>query len=167
MHFLWNMTFFNHKSSKRDIKFKRRDCFMNDNPTLHLSLFFLSCVCSDREKQLNCFIMEPTEFIAGKTTAWRPLSCISAYRAPCLQQIRLRAINPRKKACFKADRLSWKSLFTVTTLKGLTIEKIPLWACDDLLVGTLWRCKKSSDLHAMVGKFKMVYLQLEEACSFS
>jgi hypothetical protein len=38
------------------------------------------------------------------------------------------------------------------------IKKIPLWGRDDLLVGTLWRCKKSSDLHAMVGKFKMVYL---------
>jgi hypothetical protein len=45
------------------------DCFVKDIPTLLLSLFFLSFVCSDRTKQLNYLIIEPGEFIAGKTKA--------------------------------------------------------------------------------------------------
>lgn len=85
------------------------DCFVKDIPTLLLSLFFLSCVCSDRRKQLNYFIMEPGEFIAGKTKVRRPLSCISAYLAPCLQQIRLRAIDPRQNV-FE----SWQVVVKIT-----------------------------------------------------
>lgn len=62
------------------------DSFVKNIPTLHLSLFFLSCVRSNRTKQVSYFIMEPREFIAGKTKAMKPLSCVSAYRATCLQQ---------------------------------------------------------------------------------
>jgi len=101
--------------------------------------------------------METGEFKAGKTKARRPLSCISAYRVPCLWQVRLRAISPREKSFSKLIVCRENHTVRWPLYKVLLLQKIPLWVRDDLLVGTLWRCKKS-ELHAMVGKFKIVYL---------